>query len=164
MLGGMFVRAFADVPLPFEAVEESLLAGPEVWVPGAAERASATGSALLAEVGFDVEDVRIGKSVQIELGAPSRLGPSTLLPMTWRATGPRGLFPVLEGDLEVAGLGAERTQVAVSARYRPPLGAVGRIADRALLHRIAEATVKDFVDRVALAIQERTPAIDASAS
>jgi hypothetical protein len=28
------------------------------------------------------------------------------------------------------------------------MGAVGRMLDRALLHRVAEATVKDFLDRV----------------
>jgi hypothetical protein len=45
-------------------------------------------------------------------------------------------------------LGRDRTQLAISARYRPPLGAVGRVADRVLLHRVAEATVKDFLDQV----------------
>ena len=37
----------------------------------------------------------------------------------------------------------------MSARYVPPLGAVGRAIDRALLFRVAEATIKDFLDRVA---------------
>lgn len=36
----------------------------------------------------------------------------------------------------------------MSARYVPPLGAVGRAMDRAVLFRIAEATLKDFLDRV----------------
>jgi hypothetical protein len=48
--------------------------------------------------------------------------------------------------------GGGRTQLAISARYRPPLGAVGRAVDRVLLHRVAEATVKDFLDRVGAAI------------
>jgi hypothetical protein len=67
--------------------------------------------------------------------------------MTWHATGVETLFPSLEADLEVAALGASRTQLSVSARYRPPLGPVGRVIDRALLHRVAEATIKDFLDR-----------------
>jgi hypothetical protein len=37
-------------------------------------------------------------------------------------------------------------------RYVLPLGAVGRTIDRALLSRVAEATLKDFLDRVADAI------------
>lgn len=68
--------------------------------------------------------------------------------MSWRATGPDRLFPQLDADLEVAALGRGRTQLSISARYRPPMGAAGRALDRALLHRVAEATIKDFLDRV----------------
>jgi hypothetical protein len=49
-------------------------------------------------------------------------------------------------------LGEDRTQLAISARYRPPRGVVGRAVDRALLHRVAEATLKDFLDRVGQAL------------
>ena len=35
----------------------------------------------------------------------------------------------------------------MSARYVPPLGA-GQVIDRAILYRVAEATLKDFLDRV----------------
>ena len=48
-----------------------------------------------------------------------------------------------------------RTQLAMTARYTPPFGLLGRVADRGLLHRVAEATVKDFVDRVGEALQGR---------
>ena len=37
----------------------------------------------------------------------------------------------------------------MSARYVPPLGVMGRALDRAVLSRVAEATLKDFLDRVA---------------
>ena len=76
----------------------------------------------------------------------------TSIPMAWEPLGAEGLLPKLEADLEVGALGAARTQLAISARYQPPLGAVGRAADRVLLHRVAEATVKDFLDRVGDAI------------
>ncbi len=42
-----------------------------------------------------------------------------------------------------------RLELSISARYTPPLGAFGRVLDRAVLHRVAEATVKDFLDRAA---------------
>ena len=73
--------------------------------------------------------------------------------MTWQPTGAGALLPVLEADLEIGALGAHRTQLALNASYRPPLGTVGRAIDRALLHRVAEATVKDFLDQVGVAIQ-----------
>jgi hypothetical protein len=35
------------------------------------------------------------------------------------------------------------------------MGLLGRALDRALLHRVAEATAKDFLDRVGEALQVR---------
>jgi hypothetical protein len=66
---------------------------------------------------------------------------------------------LLEADLEVAGLGATRTQLSISARYRPPMGPFGRVLDRALLHRVAEAALKDFLDRVGATISTRVRAM-----
>lgn len=148
----MFVRYYVLLPLPFAEVEEALVRSPGEWVPGLARDAHAHGEALLAEVGFDLRGRRIAKQVEITLGEPLRLGGKTLLPMTWRASGAGALFPTLEADLEVASLGPIRTQIALSARYEPPFGAVGRAMDRALLHRVAEATVKDFLDGAAEAV------------
>jgi hypothetical protein len=62
----------------------------------------------------------------------------------------------MDADLEVAPLGDGLTQLAISARYEPPLGALGRAIDRAVLHRVAEATIKDFLDRVAERIRAET--------
>lgn len=149
MVETMFVRYFVDVPLPLEQAERLLLDAPERWIPGLAGSAHARGQRLLAEVGFGKAGRRVAKRVEIELGRPLHYATKTVVPLTWRATGPESLFPSLDADLEVAALGPDRSQLAVSARYRPPMGAVGRIVDRALLHRVAEATLKDFVDRVA---------------
>jgi uncharacterized membrane protein len=65
---------------------------------------------------------------------------------------------VLDAELEFASLGDELTQVSLSGRYQPPLGLVGRTIDKALLSRVAEATIKDFVDRLARALEAAVPA------
>jgi hypothetical protein len=149
MLSGMFIRYFLDLPLSFEEAEERLLASPHAWVPGLARDAEIRGERLMADVGFSIDDgLRVDKAVEIELGWPLRMQGRTVVPITWRATGPQRLFPSLDADLEIAALGASRTQLSFSARYQPPLGAVGKALDRALLHRVAEATIKDFLDRV----------------
>jgi len=145
----MFLRYYVDVPLAFGTVERRLLASPERWVPGLADDVQARTDTLLAEVGFGSNGHRVGKLVMIELRDPLRFPSRTLVPMTWRPTGAEAIFPTLDADLEVATLGTDRTQVSLSARYRPPLGVLGHVVDRALLHRVAEATIKDFVDRVA---------------
>jgi hypothetical protein len=84
----------------------------------------------------------------------------TSLPLTWEPIGLEGLLPRLDADIELGALGADRTQLAISARYRPPLGVLGRAVDRVLLHRVAEATLKDFLDRVGQAIIGQALAAD----
>ncbi len=153
----MFIRYYLDLEIPFEEVETALLTQPETWVPGLARDAEDLGQSLLAEVGFAMDDEhRVDKQVEIAFGEAYRIPSKTLLPLTWKATGAGSLFPSLDADLEVAALGPNRTQLSMSGRYRPPMGPIGRALDRALLHRVAEATVKDFLDRVGEGIRART--------
>ncbi len=145
----VFIRYYVELAHPMPNLERSLLQAPSSWLPNLAENADVRGQRLLTEVGFPMDGHRIVKRISIGLGDPVRSSARTWIPISWQATGPSGLFPVLDGDLELATLGAERTQLAFSARYRPPLGLIGRMVDRALLSRVAEATIKDFVDRIA---------------
>ncbi len=151
---GIYVRYFVEIPADFESVGRALLQRPEEWIPGLADGADQRGQRLLMNVGVGVQGHRIEKRVEMHLEHAVRTGSTIRLPFSWRATGPVGLFPVLEGDLEVAPLGGELTQLAVSARYAPPLGLIGRTIDRTLLHRVAEGTVKDFVDRIGLRVAD----------
>jgi hypothetical protein len=64
-----------------------------------------------------------------------------------------GIFPMLDGDLELAPLGSERCRLTLSASYMPPFGDVGRALDRALLHRVAQSTVRSFLARVAMSLE-----------
>ncbi|MGH2680020.1 MAG: hypothetical protein ACRDG8_05980 [Actinomycetota bacterium] len=143
-------------------MERALAQDPREWLPGLAEGANHRGDLLLAEVGFG-EVVRLKRTVVVELGRPVRSGPKTVFPLRWAASGAAGLFPSLDADLEIAPLRPGRTQLAMSARYVPPFGAVGRVIDRAVLSRVAEATLKDFLDRVADAIMGNRDAPSPSA-
>jgi hypothetical protein len=145
----MFVRYFADIRMPVEQVEQALLAAPARWLPGLVDDARAYAEGLLAEVGVTAGHRRVTRHVELELGSPLRVAAGLLLPLRWHAAHAAGLFPELDGELQVAPLGSHRTQLAISGQYQPPLGAVGRTLDRLLLHRVAEATAKDFLDRVA---------------
>ena len=150
----MFARYFVELPMFSEEVEHALSHDPRAWLPGLAERANHRGDLLLAEVGFG-EVLRIERAVAIELGRSVRSGAKTVFPLRWTSTGASGLFPSLDADLEVAALSPGRTQLAMSARYIPPFGPVGRAVDRAVLSRVAEATLKDFLDRVAETILQK---------
>jgi hypothetical protein len=153
----MFVRYYVDLAAPFAEAETRLLTDPAGWLPAILVDAEDRGNRLLADVGFHLGDEhRLDKQVEVAIGEPYRMPGKTLLPITWTASGGERLFPSLEGDLELAALGEHRTQLSLSASYKPPLGSIGRALDRALLHRVAEATVKDFVDRVVEAIGAST--------
>jgi hypothetical protein len=158
----VFARYFVELPISPEEVERALSRDPRLWLPGLAERAHHRGDLLLAEVGFG-DVVRIKRTVAVELGQSVRSGSKIVFPMRWTASEAAGLFPSLDADLEVAPLRPGRTQLAMSARYVPPFGTVGRVIDRAVLSRVAEATLKDFLDRVADAIMGSRDAPSAAA-
>jgi hypothetical protein len=154
----MFVRYFVELPLPAAQVERALLDHPPGWLAEMAGVAQQRGDDLLTEVGVGVGPLgtRLGRRVAVQLGEPVRFPSTTSLALTWEPIGLEGLLPRLDADIELGSLGEDRTQLAISARYRPPLGVVGRAVDRVLLHRVAEATLKDFLDRLGQAILSQT--------
>lgn len=75
------------------------------------------------------------------------------LAVRWEATGPGdALFPVLDADIAVTPVGEESSILRLAGSYRPPLGALGTVLDAALLHRVAKATARTFLNRIAAAI------------
>ena len=144
----MLLRYFVVVARPIEEIEAELLTGAQNWMPDLAWKSNGHGLRLLSELGFEVAKRRIAKRIEVELGAPRQMTGVTLLPIRWNAASHAGFFPALEGQLEIAPIGKTTTQIGLSASYEPPLGLLGKIADRALMHRVAEITVKDFLDRI----------------
>ena len=144
----MFLRYYVTVGLPSHEVEAAFDAGVELWLPALVQQVNGHGMQLLSELGFDVGKRRIERKIEVTVGTPKRIPGATLVPIKWHAASTSWLFPELDGQLEIAALGATTTQLGLSASYEPPLGLVGKIADRALLHRVAEVTIKDFLEGV----------------
>jgi hypothetical protein len=69
------------------------------------------------------------------LGRLIRVGPLGDLP------GGR-LFLVLDGDFTLTPAGEDAARLALAGVYRPPLGRLGASLDRAVLHRVADATIR----------------------
>jgi len=150
----VFVRSFVEIAGPYPEVREALLHDVGSWLPGLADSAGASGEARMADVGFG-HSMRVDRTVAVEVGTPIPDDGRTLVPIRWRPESREALFPALDGEIEAAPVGAASTQLSMTARYTPPFGLLGRVADRALLHRVAEATVKDFVDNVAAVVRDR---------
>jgi hypothetical protein len=70
-------------------------------------------------------------------------GESAVLALRWEATGPGGrLFPVLDADLSLTPAGQHSTRLSLAGVCRPPLTALGAGLDRAVVHKVADATVQ----------------------
>jgi hypothetical protein len=125
----MFIRYYLELPFSADQVEAALLDSPPEWLSSLARDAQQRGDGLLAEVG-SAHSATGSAGESRSAWAPVRFPSMTSLPLTWEPVGMEGLFPRLEADLQIGPLGGERTQLAISARYRPPLGAVGRAVER----------------------------------
>jgi hypothetical protein len=90
------------------------------------------------------------KAALLDLGPVRRIGSRAEVEISWRAASAAPLFPVFSGWLI-----AEPGEVRIEGIYAPPGGAVGRIADRLLLHTAANATARWLLQ--ALDDAARTP-------
>jgi hypothetical protein len=110
-------------------------------------------AAGLAKVGIP----GLSKLVRVQVRELTRTEGSAALAIRWEATGPGGgLFPVLDADISLAPAGdaAEdgATVLTMAGVYRPPLGGLGQALDRAILHRLALATIRGFLTGLAARI------------
>jgi hypothetical protein len=151
----VFLRAFVVVARPAEEVGGEIAQGAERWLPDIAKAANGDGEKLLSELGFKLANRRIGRRIEVEVGQATAAAGIIIMPIHWHAASEAALFPTLDGVLEIAELGHTRTQLGISANYKPPLGLVGKIADRALFHRVAEVTVTDFLKRVGARLERK---------
>jgi hypothetical protein len=149
----MLVRYYVELPYPAYAVEAALSSDPQAWLPEIVHGSNQWGMELISKVGLNIGHRRIDREVSLVVSRPHQLGDTCVIPIAWAPTAARSVLPSLEGDLEVSPLGEDRAQLAISASYRPPMGWVGALSDRALMRRVAEATVKDFLDHVAAAVE-----------
>lgn len=65
------------------------------------------------------------------------------------------LFPDFHGTLRLRIATVESTLLALEGCYRPPLGRPGLLFDRLVGRRIARATMRELLERVALAMERR---------
>lgn len=84
--------------------------------------------------------------MEIHLGPFRRRGDRILIAFSWEAHGAASLFPQLDADLEAAPFGPDETVLTVRGTYDPPAGRPGKVVDELLLHRIAESTIRAFLD------------------
>ncbi len=146
----MLAHASAMLPHPSVAVTNALIAPDHPW----SVALDGDGGTLLAKVGVNIGKLQVYKHVQLKVGLSSaalRAG-RVMLPVSWEAVGGPPIFPKMEGTLHVEPEGDSLTRLSLNARYDPPLGKLGELIDRALMHRLAQITMQDFTERLARAL------------
>jgi len=147
----MFVSAEVLVDLGFPAALAGLADLARGELPGGVSQA-AYGDGLngLVRVGPLGEVPGMSKLVEVYVLDMVTRGESAVLALRWQAAGRGGrLFPVLDADIWLTPAGEHSARLSLAGVYRPPLGALGAGLDRAVLHRVADATVQSLLARMA---------------
>jgi hypothetical protein len=99
------------------------------------------------------------KLVRVRFLDPVYRGDVMTVGLRWEAAGAAGtLFPVLDANISISPAGDEAARLAVAGSYRPPLGRLGAGLDRAIMHRVATATMRCLLQSVAEALVSPAPA------
>lgn len=144
----VFLQDFVDVPRPLWEVRRRFRSSGD-WLAPLAHQAHDDADTLLLRIGAGAGGLGRGLEVRVRLGDCVPHGQGAAVPIRWEATHLPQLFPVLDGDVELAPLGPDHCRLVLRASYRPPFERLGRVLDSVLLHRIAESTVRSFLGRVA---------------
>ena len=92
----------------------------------------------------------VSKRVEVHLLEPVPREGTMVVPLRWTATGRLGrLFPVLDADLILRCDEGDRAVLRLTGVYRPPLDGVGEELDKIVLNRVATATFRSFLARIA---------------
>lgn len=135
------VSAETALGQPYDAVEAVLRRGPESWLPAFLRE----GDRITAVLAYAQGGRRIERRVEVEAAPVQRFAYGVTVHIRWRAARHAELYPELDGHLRLEPRRPSGTSLRFDARYRPPGGSLGETVDRALMHRVAESSVKDFV-------------------
>ena len=138
----MFVQHSVHIDRPAAECARALELGPRTWFPN-------LGGDGRTDVGMRVGGVSAHKKVTVELGAPEKQGDWVSLPISWKATFPEKLFPILTGRLELTPVSKNVTRLTLSGMYEPPLGRLGEFMNEAFMHTVADATVRELAESIA---------------
>lgn len=152
----MFAAEYLEVEVGLSAAQARLI---DLAVRGSLNTASHEayegGLEHLARVGPLGEVPGVSKLVKISFLEPVYSEDAMALGLRWEATGVTGgLFPVFDGDLTLSRVGEQSTRLGLVGSYRPPLGALGAGLDKAIMGKVADATIRTLLRGVAAALAD----------
>lgn len=148
------VTAVVPLDLSLAEADHLLAEAPEAWLPEAAAAYEAERDTMVSSIGLPGLLAPVRRRVVVDLGPITRVRDCVRRQLAWRAASQARLFPTMEGSLTITRSSAFRSVLEVRAHYQPPLGSAGRLADRALLHLVAAASIRRFAAEVAQRMEE----------
>jgi hypothetical protein len=104
----------------------------------------------------------LSKLVLVRVLEPVFGGATMTAALRWEATGVAGdLFPVLDADLTLMPDGEDRCRLRLIGSYRPPFGRAGAALDKVIMSRVAAATIRSLLERMAVVLADPQAAADA---
>jgi hypothetical protein len=151
------IHCYEYVTQPYDKVGRALIDDGVGIFARATSSATSRARALVSTLHVSIGGFEVGKDVIIDVkhvdthaSAPGHIAPeATQLDLEWRAETSPALFPKMHATLTAYPLSQGETQLDLRGTYEPPLGVLGSVADRAVGHRIAEASVHAFLDALA---------------
>ena len=149
------IRSYDYVNQPYDRVRDALRQNALVVFQSATKAAASRAEAVAAELHVDFAGVGVKADIKIvvkdiaEKVGKTAASANTKLQLEWEAATLPRLFPFMRGELSVYPLTSTETQLDFSGMYEPPFGAVGKTVNAIAGHRIAEASVHQFIGDVA---------------
>jgi hypothetical protein len=142
----MLLKTQLDVPVSMAAFKEVFSWEPERCFGGLSEAAREEGDRLLAEVGLHdgASPLTEPGSAALHLGGLLIDENLVSVPLELEVEG-GGAFPSLQGTLDAAWLGEERTYLSLSLQYEMPPAMLEERPQRALFHRVVEVVAQHFL-------------------
>lgn len=104
---------------------------------------------MSGELAIERAGARVSRRTEVQVGPVQRFAYGVTIQVRWKGQRHPDLYPELEGHLRVEPHEPSGADLRFDARYVPPGGRVGATVDRALMHHVAESSVRNFVACVA---------------
>jgi hypothetical protein len=125
---------------------------------GASHHAYRDGTDARLRVGPVGDVPGLAKLVRIRFLDPVWSERGMTVGLRWEAAGgTTAPFPVLDADLALSPSTQRTCTLACSAVYRPPLGRLGAALDQAVMNRLATATIRNLLQRLAAEMVNPSP-------
>lgn len=148
----MFVDSRRVVDRAFSEVIPAFTSNTGPWLPELVRRSVEKTDETTTRLGVGP----LSKRVSVKMGAPRMTGRRFVAPIRVMATGPEGLFPHLDANLEIRALSSGDVEMRLVGTYRPPFGRTGEVLDKVVLHKLAEATLDNFMDEIVARVEHPT--------